>query len=162
MPTNPPPETTLRPLGGDPQPLAHFLTTFHLVVVVLDPFTLESAWLLETGARVLENFSQADCRVAWLVTAEPDDCREFLGPHARRFLTFSDPDREFVKALGLERLPALVDIGLDASVIDAAEGWRPADWRRVSERLERVLSWKGPTLPGAKDPAPFEGSPAVA
>ncbi|NCY17386.1 MAG: hypothetical protein EBX39_11590, partial [Actinobacteria bacterium] len=33
----------------------------------LDPFTLESSWILETAGRILTAFHGADCRVAWLV-----------------------------------------------------------------------------------------------
>jgi hypothetical protein len=159
--TNPPPDTLLHPLAGPAEPLSNYLGMFHLVLVVLDPYTNESAWLLDTSVRMLTTFSQADCRVGWLVAGDPDDCRTFLGPLAQRFLTFSDPDRDAIKALGLARLPALVDLGLDCSVIDAAEGWQPAEWRRVVERLAKILSWKGPLVPAPGDPAAFAGSPAL-
>jgi hypothetical protein len=152
----------LRPLNGPERPLSHYLTTFHLVLVVLDPFTHESAWLLPTAARILAIFAEADCRVGWLCAGDVDECRAFLGPHAQRFLTFSDPDRTFIKALGLEQLPAIVHLGLDATVIDAAEGWHPAEWRRVTDGLARMLHWKGPHLPAAGDPAAFPGTPALA
>lgn len=161
MASNPPPDTVLRPLNGPERPLAQYLTTFHLVMVVIDPFTHESAWLLETAARILGAFVQADCRVGWLCTGDPDECRAFLGPYAERFLTFSDPDRTLVKALGLERLPALVHLGLDATVIGMAEGWDPTAWRRVTEQLARILSWTAPQIPVAGDPAPFPGTPAL-
>src|SRR6188472_4393508 len=93
------PDLELAPLGGEARPLSEWVTNFHLALVVLDPYTNESAWLLETAGRVLRNFAQADCRVAWAVTAKPDDARRFLGPWAAEFLTFADPDRELVKAL---------------------------------------------------------------
>jgi hypothetical protein len=160
--THPAPDTTLYPLSGPPQPLTNFLTTFQLVVVVLDPFTNESAWLLQSAVRILGTFRQADCRVGWVVTGDADECRGFLGQHATEFNTFSDPNRTFVKALGLEELPALVHLGMDASVIDSAEGWHPGEWRRVTEGLARMLHWKGPQIPAANDPAPFPGTPALA
>jgi hypothetical protein len=141
--------------------LSQYLTTFHLVLVAIDPYTHESAWLLPTAVRVLTTFGQADCRVGWLVAADAEDCRAFLGPYAQRFNTFADANREVIKALGLERLPAIVDLGLDATVIDAAEGWHPAEWRRVTENLARILRWKGPRIPEPGDPAPFEGTPAL-
>ena len=93
----------LAPLDGEPRTLDGWLTTFHLAVVILDPYTYESAWLLETAGRILDNFREADCRIAFVVTADADDAREFLGPWAQRILTFADPDRDLVKALGLER-----------------------------------------------------------
>jgi hypothetical protein len=159
--SNPAPDSVLHPLSGPPRELSHYLGMFHLVLVALDPFTHESAWLLASAVRILGTFRQADCRVGWLVTGDPDECRGFLGPHATEFNTFSDPDRAFVKALGLHQLPALVHLGMDASVIDSAEGWHPAEWRRVTDGLARMLSWKGPQVPAAKDPAPFPGTPAL-
>ena len=151
----------LRPLTGTPRPVSQYLTMFHMVLVAVDPYTNESAWILDTAARVLTTFSQADCRVGWLVAGTAEDARAFLGPLADQFSTFADPDREMVKGLGLDRLPALVHLGQDGTVTGAAEGWRPRDWRLVCEELARVLSWKGPTIPVAKDPAPYEGTPAL-
>ena len=49
----------LQPLKGDARPLREWLTTFHLASVVIDPFTNESAWILETAARVLHQFADA-------------------------------------------------------------------------------------------------------
>jgi hypothetical protein len=159
--SSPPPDTVLRPINAPARPLSQYLTTFHLVMVVLDPFTNESAWILETAGRVLTTFSQADCRVAWLVASTPEECREFLGPWADRFLTFADPDRDAIKALGLERLPAIVHLGMDGSVIAAAEGWHPVTWQAVIDELAAVLQWKAPHLPAPGDPAPYVGSPAL-
>lgn len=151
----------LRPLHGAARPLSAYLGMFHLVLVALDPYTNESAWILETAARVLETFIEADCRVAWLLTAPPEDCEQFLGPWARRFTTFSDPDRTFVKELGLERLPALVHLAQDASLVGAAEGWSPGAWNAITEELATVLRWTAPNLPGPKDPAPYDGTAAL-
>jgi hypothetical protein len=159
--SHPSPDTVLRPLTGPDRPLSQYLTMFHLVLVVIDPFTHESAWLLDTAVRVLNTFGQADCRVGFLVAGNADDCRAFLGPHAQRFLTFTDADRSIIRSLGLAYLPAVVHLGMDASVIDAAEGWRPSEWNRVTNGLARMLQWKGPNLPGPQDPAPFQGSPAL-
>ena len=151
----------LRPINGPARPLSQFLTTFHLVLAVLDPYTSESAWIIDTAGRVLTTFSQADCRVGWLVAADADGCRSFLGPWALRFSTFADPDREMIKSLGLERLPALVHLGMDATVVASAEGWRPREWGAVTDEVARMVHWKGPNLPGPKDPAPYEGTPAL-
>jgi hypothetical protein len=138
------------------------LTTFHLVFVALDPFTNESAWILPTAARILTVFDQADCRVAWMVAgATPEECRMFLGPWAEQMLTFADPDREAVKAFGLQRLPALVHLGIDGTIVGAAEGWNPAEWRAVTDRLAKMMSWRAPALPSPRDPAPFAGTPAL-
>src|SRR3954464_14217747 len=159
--TNPPPDLTLTPINGAGRSVAQLLTTFHLCFVALDPFTNESAWILPTAARILQTFEQADVRVAWLVTATPAECRMFLGPWAREILTFADPDRAAVKAFGLERLPALVHLGMDGQVKGSAEGWHPAEWRAVTEKLARITSWLAPSIPGPNDPGPFDGSPAA-
>ena len=132
-----------------------------LLFVALDPFTNESAWILDTGVRLLNTFIQSDCTVAWLVTGSPDECRAFLGPWADRITTFSDPDRTVVKSLGLESLPALVHLAMDATVIAAAEGWHPREWAAVTNGVARAVSWTGPHLPGPKDPAPYDGTPAL-
>ena len=85
----------------------------------------------------------------------------FLGPWAEQMLTFADPDREAVKAFGLERLPALVHLGIDGTIAGAAEGWRPAEWRAVTDRLAKMMSWRAPAIPSPRDPAPFAGTPAL-
>ncbi len=161
MARDPSPAFLLTPLRGKPVTVGQLLTTFHLLFVALDPFTNESAWVLPTAARILEVFKQADCRVAWLVTATAEECRMFLGPWADEFQTFVDPDRVAIKEFGLERLPALVHLGMAGKVVGAAEGWNPADWRAVTERLAKILSWRAPVIPGPRDPGPFGGSPAL-
>ncbi|MBW3546926.1 MAG: hypothetical protein KY452_02150 [Actinobacteria bacterium] len=159
MPTDAPGDLALTPINGSPHTLAQWLTTFHLVVAALDPFTSESAWLLPTVARIFRVYDQADCRVALLVTCTDEEARQFLGPYAREFLTFPDPEREAVKGLGLERLPALVHIRHDLSLAGVAEGWHPAEWRALTEELSRAMSWSQPTIPAPRDPAPYDGTP---
>src|SRR5204863_1164083 len=115
-----PPDLTLTPLNGPRRTVAQLLVTFHLCFVALDPFTHESAWILPTAARILAVFDQADVRVAWLVTGTAEEARMFLGPWAREFLTFADPERDAVKAFGLERLPAIVHVGMDGTIVNSA------------------------------------------
>ena len=161
MATDPPADLELKPLNGDAQTIQGWLTMFHLVVVVLDPFTYESAWLLKTVARILRIYDQADCRVALLVTATPDEARMFLGPYADEFLTFADADRTAVKAMELERLPALVHIRQDLSIAGVSEGWNPEEWRAITAELSRAMRWTRPVIPAAGDPAAYEGTPAL-
>jgi hypothetical protein len=158
--TQAPAELELVALGGEARSVREWVTTFHLVLAVIDPYTAESAWLLGTAGRVLTAFGGADCRVAWLVTADADDARTFLGPWADQVLTLVDPDRQVVKGLGLERLPALVHIRQDLTVVGVAEGWAPDEWRAVTDHLARVMNWSRPVVPEPEDPGPFEGSPA--
>ena len=161
MATAPPLDLSLAPINGSPRSVEQWLTTFHLVFVALDPFTYESAWLLPTANRVLRNFEEADCRIAWLVAGTADECRQFLGPWSQEILTFADPDRSAIKGFGLERLPALVHVGTDGSVIGAAEGWDPPAWRSVANALAKMMAWTPPTVPLAGDPGPYPGSPAL-
>jgi hypothetical protein len=158
---DPSPDLFLTPLRGQRRKLGQLLTTFHLLFVALDPFTHESAWVLETAARILQVFEQADCRVAWLVTGTPSECPMFLGPWAEEILTFADPDRVAIKEFGLERLPAIVHLGMQNTIVGVAEGWHPAEWRAVTDRLAKMVSWRPPVYPGPRDPGPFEGSPAM-
>lgn len=159
---NPPSDLVLTPLNAQGRTLDEWLTTFHLAVVFLDPFTNESAWILPTAARILTTFQQADVRIAWVVTAKPEECRIFLGPWARELLTFPDPDRAIVKAFALERLPAFVHVAMDATIQGASEGWDPLEWRAIAEELAEITAWRAPVVPQPSDPGPFEGTPALA
>ena len=77
--------------AAEPGPLEEWLTTFHLATVVLDPYTNESSWILPTATRILEGLRGSDARVNFLVTADDDDARAFLGPLVEQFLVFTDP-----------------------------------------------------------------------
>lgn len=148
--------------GGDSRPIEEWTTTFQLALVVLDPYTHESAWLLETGGRLLRHFGESDCRTAFLVAADAEDAARFLGPWAKEMMVFVDPDRVAIKAFGLERLPAFVHVDQAHAVLGKAEGWNPAEWREALSELARLMgNWQRPTIPAAGDPSPFEGSPAL-
>jgi hypothetical protein len=161
MATDPPGDLVLTPLHGDPKDVDAWVTLFPLAVVVIDPYTYESAWLLEEAGRILSSFTAADVRVGWVVTATAKEAREFLGPWAESLLTFADPDREMVKALGLATLPAFVVIDMAGHVLGAAEGWDPAGWRAVVDGLAHILGWTRPIVPGPGAPGPYAGSPAL-
>lgn len=148
----------LDPLDGEARPLTEWLTTFQLAAVVLDPFTYESGWIIDVAGRILRTFDGADCRVAWIVTGTPDQARRFLGPWANEFLTFTDPDRAVVSALGIDRLPAFVHVRQDLTVAGKAEGWEPAEWHDVAAELAEEMSWLAPVVPERGDPAPYEGT----
>ena len=160
-----PADLTLSPLPhegrGKPRPVMDWLTTFHLATVALDPYTNESAWILRTATRVLEQFRDADARTNLLVTAPEDDTSAFLGPLTDEFLVFCDPDRTAVKALGLSELPAFVFVRVDGVIVATAEGWNPADWQHVADAIADACWWTSIELPAADDPGPFRGSPAL-
>lgn len=138
------------------------MTTFHLVLVALDPFEEASAWIVPTAGRILTTYEQADCHVAFLVGGTEDEAREFLGRWADDILTFADPDMVAIKGFGLATLPAIVHLDVYGKVMNAVEGWDPAAWRALIDELSRVLAWKGPVIPGPRDPAPFPGVPVRA
>ncbi|MBM3729465.1 MAG: hypothetical protein FJW44_01400 [Actinobacteria bacterium] len=161
MATTPSAGLVLTPLAGDARPLREWLTTFHMASIVVDPFTNESSWILDTAARVLRAFSGAAVRVNFIVTATPKEAKQFLGLLAEEFLVFVDPDRTTVRGLGLEKLPAFVFIQSDLTVPAAAEGWRPVEWRKVAQLIATTTAWLAPTIPGPKDPSPYAGTPAL-
>ncbi|MFM7063266.1 MAG: hypothetical protein ACKO04_07210 [Actinomycetes bacterium] len=154
-------DLTLQPLGGEPRTAAEQVNLFQLVVVAIDPYTNQSAWLLETAGRLLTEFSGADCRVAFLVTAPEEDARAFLGPWVDRVMVFCDPDRTAVAGLGIEQIPALVHVGHDLTVVGSAEGWDAETWRPVLDNLAAMMSWSRPALPRPGDPGAFAGTPAA-
>ncbi|HZY07329.1 MAG TPA: hypothetical protein VFE69_06270, partial [Ilumatobacteraceae bacterium] len=147
MASNPALDTTLMSLGGETRPLEEWLTTFHLASVVLDPYTNESSWVLKTAARILENLRGTDARVNFVVTADADSARQFLGPLTEQFLVYCDPSRAFVRTLNLAQLPAFVFIRLDGTLQASAEGWDAAEWRAVAEQIAAATAWISPTIP---------------
>lgn len=161
VPTDPPADLLLDPINGEARSIDEWLTTFQLAVVILDPFTEESAWILETAGGVLHHFREADCRASFVVTGTADEARQFLGPWADKVMTFSDPGRAVVKALGLNELPAFVHIRGDLHVAAAAQGWDPMEWRAVAKSIAKNNSWSAPLIPAYEDPAPYAGSAAA-
>ena len=161
MTTDPPADLALAPVNGEARSIAEWLTTFQLAAVVVDPFTNESAWILETAGRVLMHFREADCRVAFVVTGTAAEARQFLGPWADKVLTFADPDRAVPKALQLNELPAFVQIRGDLHLAASAEGWDPEQWRAVAGSLAKNMSWSTPLIPEHSDPSPYAGSAAA-
>lgn len=154
-------DTELHSLTGDARPLEQWLTTFHLATIVLDPFTNESAWILPTAVRVLRQFTGASVRTNFVITATPDEARQFLGPYAKEFLVFCDPSRTFVKQLALTELPAFVYIQIDGNSPINAQGWNAKSWSSVAEHIANAVSWHKPIIPIAGDPGSFKGSPAL-
>ena len=157
-----PTDLNMRPLGASERLASEQVKLFQLLAVVLDPYTHQSAWLLETGARILRNFAGADCRAAFVLTCDDDGARQFLGPLADELMCFVDPDRTFVSALGATELPALAHIDHDANVVGLSSGWQPDEWREIAEALADVMSWSRPAIPKAGDPLPFDGTPVSA
>lgn len=147
----------LKPLQGESRPLEDWVTTFHLVLVALDPYRAESSWIIDSAARIMSTFSGADCRIGWLVAGPEEHAEEFLGPFAEKFLTFTDPDRELITSLELTHLPAFLHLNQRLDVVGSAEGWNPQEWREVTATLAKMMSWSKPAIPTPSDPPPFAG-----
>lgn len=163
MAATPSPDLILEPLsletdGFPARPLSEWLTTFHLASVVLDPYTNESSWILPTAARILRAFSGAAARTNLIVTAPAADAAKFLGPLAKEFLVFTDPDRAAVRAFGLSALPAFVFVRSDGTIPASAQGWNPLEWRAVAKTIADVTSWTAPAIPAPSDPTAFAGT----
>lgn len=154
-------DLTLTPLNHEGRTLREWLTTFHLASVVLDPFTNESSWILETAVRIMRQFAGAAVRVNFIITCSPDEARAFLGPYAEEFLVFCDPERVAVKSMGLTELPAFVLIQSDGAITASAQGWTSSEWKSVAAEVARLTAWSKPTIPAPGDPAPFRGTPAL-
>jgi hypothetical protein len=152
----------LQPVGDDPRTLSQLLTTFPLAAVVVDPYTHESSWILDTACRILDVFRGADVRVAFLVAGtDVEGAAKFIGPLTERILTLADPNRSIARSMGLESLPAFIAIRQDGSVIGAAEGWDPESWRSTAADLADMTAWSRPEIPVTGDPAPYAGTAAL-
>lgn len=158
---NPSQDLVLTPIGREGRTLREWLMMFHLATVVLDPYTNESSWILETAVRIMRQFSGAAVRVNFLMTCDADDARAFLGPYADEFLVFCDPDRAIVGALGISEVPAFVLIQSNGTVPVAAQGWTPAEWKEVANHVATLTAWTKPTIPAPGDPGSFRGTPAL-
>ena len=148
----------LDPINGDSRPFSDWMTTFPMLLGVIDPYTHESSWLLDTMKRIFHHYRDAGVRVAWLAVGPADGVTKFLGPYAEEFLTFADPTGAAAKALGVETLPALVFVRQDGVIIESAQGWNPATWRKVTGELEELTGWTTLNLPGPNDPSPYAGT----
>ena len=159
--SNPSTDIVLTSLQGDSRPLREWLTTFHLASVILDPYTNESSWILQTASRILHQFSDAAVRTNIVITCTPTEAKTYLGPIADETLVYCDPDRTFVKSLGLSELPAFVLLRSDGTVIASAQGWVASEWQVVANTIAELTAWSRPVLPAADDPGSFKGTPAL-
>lgn len=160
MATNPSPDLVLTPITGRARSVREWLTTFHLLFVAVDPSNVRSKWIVPTAARVLLEYEQADCRVAWLVSGgDASDARRLLGRWATEITTLVDPELTATKGFGLETLPAIVHLGMNLGIVNWVEGWDPGGWRTLTNELSRQMKWSRPHIPVAGDPGPFAGAP---
>ena len=107
---------------------------------------------------MLSNFTGADCRVGWLVIGNAEEASSFLGPHSDKFITFVDPDGDFVKEVGLTQTPGLIHLNQAPKLIAAAQGWNPEEWKAIVSGLADHMQWSRPAIPAEGDPTPYAGS----
>ncbi len=158
MYSSPKASSNLTSINGQSLPLRSWVTNFHLLLVTIDPFTHESSWIVNTAARILSNFSGADCRVGWLVIGDADQASNFLGPFSDEFITFIDPEASFVKEIGFTQTPGILHINQAPELIAATQGWSPEEWREVVSGLADHMQWSRPAIPAEGDPTPYQGS----
>jgi hypothetical protein len=151
----------LASIDGQRRSIDEWLITFQMLGVVLDPFTYESSWILDSAGRILETFGGASVRTAFILTGTADEARQFCGPWVERILVFADPDRDFVKAAELEALPALFHLRQTRQFGGLAQGWQPDEWKAIVAQVARERHWSQPVIPAAGDPAAYPGSPAL-
>ena len=158
----PPTDIKLETVTGHGHTLAEWLVVFNLLGVVIDPYTVQSGWILPTASRLFMVYEEADVRCAFVVCSDAEGARSFLGRFADEHLVLLDPERELVRALGLARLPAIVHLAQDASVFGCAEGWDAQEWSEVIAGVEEHMDWRArPVLPTPDDPGSFKGTPAI-
>ena len=148
----------LDPINGSPRPFSDWLTTFPMLLAVIDPYTHQSSFLLDTIERIFNHYQGADVRVAWLATGPADGVTSFLGPYGEKYLTFADPSAAAAKALGVSTLPALALVKQDGTIAGSAQGWRPTQWQAVATTVDQLTGWSGLNIPGPKDPRPYAGT----
>ena len=156
-----PASTQLSAVDGQTRSIDEWLITFQLLGVVLDPFTYESSWLLETAGEILSNFAGASVRTCFVVTGTAEEARQFCGPWVERVLIFADPDRTFVRDADLEALPALFHLRQNREFGGIAQGWQPQEWRAIAQLVAKERHWSSPIIPGPGMPAAYPGTPAL-
>lgn len=155
-------DITLETTSGHGHTLGEWLTVFNLLAVVIDPYTHQSGWILPTASRLFLHYEEADIRCAFVACCDAEGARSFLGGFAAEHLVLVDPDRELVRSLGIERLPALVHLAQDASVLGSSQGWNAREWSSVIAGVEETMDWRvRPVMPAPGDPGSFEGTPAL-
>ncbi|MEX2255167.1 MAG: hypothetical protein WEC34_06990 [Acidimicrobiia bacterium] len=151
MAKNPDPSLTLTTSRGVARTVDDWTTMFQLCLVVL-PARSEASAFIPVAQRIFATFGDSDATCAYLVTGEAEVARRILGKVEAEEMTFVDPDGALVASLGIQRLPALVQIRQDTSVGATAEGWNARDWQRAVREIAKAMAWTVPEVSGAGDP----------
>jgi hypothetical protein len=148
---NPDPSIELTTTRGVTRTLDDWTTMFQLCLVVL-PARAEAAAYIPVAQRIFATFGDSDCNCAFVVTGEAEIARRLLGPLEAKVVVFADADQALVGSLGLERLPALVQLRQDTTLGAVAEGWSPTEWQRAVRELAKDMAWTVPEVSGPDDP----------
>jgi hypothetical protein len=157
---NPNPQLAITSYKGVTRTLDDWATVFNLAIVIL-PDRLEGNEFVPVVDRIFATFGDSDVRTIVCVPATPGITKRVLGSALDRWLVWCDPERAFVSALGLERLPAFVHLRQDTTLVNAAQGWSPSEWQRVADEIARHEHWTSPVVAGRNDPSPTPGWAAV-
>ena len=158
MPKSPDPNIKLTSTKGVSRTLDDWSTMFHLCLVILPPRP-EAAMFIPIAKRIFQVFGDADCRTAFCVVGNEFIAHGVLGDTEDDYLSFFDPDGEFVASLGLTHLPAFVHLRQNTTLAAATEGWDPSAWQAVAKEIGKSMAWSVPTVAGPGDPAPTPGWP---
>ena len=111
----------LNRLEGPSRSLREWVTTFHLLLVVVDPYTHESSRIVDTAVRIQRTFKEADCRGAWMVLGNEEHSK-VLGPWASEILTFVDLIYLSLALCNLKRHPLCFILTKAQSLLEALKG----------------------------------------
>jgi hypothetical protein len=157
---NPDPLLQITSYKGVTRTLDDWATVFNLAVIVL-PDRPEGAAFVPVVERIFATLGDSDVRTIVCVPSTKTIAKRILGDAVDRWLVWLDPDRAFVESLGLERMPAILMLRQDTSLVTAAQGWSPTEWQRVANEIARHEHWTTPLVAGRGDPAPTPGWPVA-
>jgi hypothetical protein len=157
---NPDPLLQITSYKGVTRTLDDWATVFNLAVIVL-PDRPEGAAFVPVVERIFATLGDSDVRTIVCVPSTKTIAKRILGDAVDRWLVWLDPDRAFVESLGLERIPAILMLRQDTSLVTAAQGWSPTEWQRVANEIARHEHWTTPLVAGRGDPAPTPGWPVA-
>jgi hypothetical protein len=157
---NPDPLLPITSYAGVTRTLDDWATVFNLAVIVL-PDRPEGAAFVPVVERIFATLGDSDVRTIVCVPSTKTIAKRILGAAVDRWLVWLDPDRAFIESLDLERMPAILMLRQDTSLVTAAQGWSPTEWQRVANEIARHEHWTTPLVAGRGDPAPTPGWPVA-
>ena len=160
MAQNPNPLLPITSYAGVTRTLDDWATVFNIMLIVL-PDRPEGASFIPVVKRIFTTFGDSDVRTVVCVPSTRTITKRILGSNVETWLTWVDSDRALVDSLGLERLPALLLLRQDTTLVTSAQGWSPTEWQKVVDEIARKEHWTTPIVSGRGDPAPTPGWPVA-